>query len=80
MRVVSEITHPSCKITVYSWNNRYIIKFEQGYLEQTYKIDQFDVASENDLSKIINENFIEQVLQLFKSMAKSINEAVIGID
>jgi hypothetical protein len=79
MRVVNEINHPSCKITIFSWNNRYLIKFEQGYLEQTYKIDQFDLANEQDLDKIINDDFIQRVSQVFETMANSLNKALLSI-
>ncbi len=76
MRVVGEIPNPTCKITIYLWNNRYLIKFEQGYLEQTYKIDQFELINEGDLYKIVTESFINQVLTQFESMAQSLNKAL----
>ena len=76
MRVVGEISHPSCKITIFSWNNRYLIKFEQGYLEQTYKIDQFELSHENDLNKIVDDSFIQKVLGVFESMSLTLNKAL----
>lgn len=76
MRVVNEIHHPACKITIFAWNNRYLIKIEQGYLEQTYKIDQFDLAHESDLLKIVDEQFIEQALAQFVGMGQSLNNAL----
>jgi hypothetical protein len=76
MRIVSEITNPSCKITIFSWNNRYILKFEQGYLEQTYKIDQFEITNEQDLNKLINDELINPVLQLFETMRHSLQKAL----
>ena len=76
MRVIGEISHSHCKITIFSWNNRYLVKLEQGHLEQTYKIEQYDIASESDLSKIIDENFIQEALKLFESMAKSLHIAL----
>ena len=79
MRVVGEISHPSCKITIFSWNNRYLIKFEQGYLEQTYKIDQFELINENDLYKIIDDSFIKKILEVFESMSQSLNKALQSI-
>jgi hypothetical protein len=76
MRVVNEINHPDCRITIFSWNNRYLIKFEQGHLEQTYKINEFDLMHEDDLKKIIGEKFIQTVLKNFENMAISLNEAM----
>jgi hypothetical protein len=76
MRIVGEVSHPSFKITIFSWNNRYLLKFEQGYYEQTYKIDQFELANESDLYKIINDDFIQSVTHHFESMAQSLNKAL----
>ena len=49
MRLVREIAHSDCKITIFSWNNRYLIKHEQGMLEQTFKIPELDLSGEEDL-------------------------------
>jgi hypothetical protein len=76
MRIIGEIPHPDCKITLFSWNNRYLIKVEQGLLEQTFKVDQFELASENDLIKMVNEQFIKDALNRFISMEKSLWEAM----
>ena len=76
MRQVGEIAHPECKITIFSWNNRYLVKFEQGYLEQTFKIDQFDVAGDEELKKILDPEFIQSTLERFQLMGKSWHEAV----
>jgi hypothetical protein len=76
MRQVGEIAHPECKITIFSWNNRYLVKFEQGYLEQTFKIDQFDVAGDEELKKILDPEFIQATLQRFQAMAESWSDAI----
>mgnify|MGYP000111892675 CR=1 FL=1 len=76
MRIVGEIPHPSCKITIFSWNNRYLIKLEKNHLEQTFKIDQFDITHENDLYKVIDDTFIQQTVQRFSEMAVSLKEAM----
>ena len=76
MRQVGEIAHPECKITVFSWNNRYLVKFERGHLEQTFKIDQFDVAGDAELKKILDPEFIKTTLDRFEEMDKSWSEAI----
>jgi hypothetical protein len=76
MRVVGEILHSNCKITIFSWNNRYLLKFEQGYLEQTYKIDQYDVADEQDLRKLVDEHFVGRALKVFDEMNESLRTAL----
>jgi hypothetical protein len=75
MRVVREIPHPQCKITVYSWNNRYLIKLEQGLLEQTFKIEQFEVAGDEALIEILDDKFLQLALSRFREMAESLHDA-----
>jgi hypothetical protein len=76
MRLVKEILNKPCKITIYAWNNRYLIKLEEGLLEQTFKINETDLTSEADLYQIIDENFIQQALLRFDEMRHSLNEAM----
>ena len=76
MRVVNEIAHPDCKITIFSWNNRYLLKFELGLLEQTYKINQYDITAESELKTLVSEDFIQKVLILFGEMEKNLNDAM----
>ncbi len=76
MRVVKEIPHPELKITVFNWNNRFLIKFEAGLLEQTYKIQEFDISSENDIDEIVNQDFINNVMAVFQSMNRCFSEAL----
>jgi hypothetical protein len=76
MRIVGEIPHPEIKITIFQWNNRYLIKLEAGTLEQTFKIEQYDIDSEEDLKKVVNEAFISQSILRFNDMAKSLQHAM----
>ena len=75
MRLVREIAHPDCKITIFSWNNRFLIKLEQGLLEQTYKIPELDLAGEEDLNAILDAEFLHQASQRFLDMGQSLYEA-----
>jgi hypothetical protein len=69
MRVVAELPHPDCKITIFSMNNKYIIKFEQGAIEQTYKLAEMDILNGVDgVFEIIDETFIKSVVDNFKLM------------
>ena len=72
MRVVGELNHPHCKITLFAWNNRYLIKLENGLLEQTYKINQYDIIDEKALGSILDEAFISECLLRFEEMARSL--------
>jgi len=69
MRVVAELPHPDCKITIFMMNNKYIIKFEQGTLEQTYKLAEMDILNGvNGVFEILDEEFIQSVLTRFTNM------------
>ena len=76
MRIIGEIPHSLCKITLYHWNNRYIIKIEKGILEQTFKVDQFELSSEKELHTLVDEIFLQQALTRFEDMEKSISGAL----
>ena len=68
MRVIGEITHPSCKITIFQWNGKYIIKIEQGLLEQSYNIDETELSDVDDVKKLLNDDFMQAVLKRFRDM------------
>jgi hypothetical protein len=76
MRIVGEIPHDVCKITLFSWNNRYLIKVEAGFLEQTYKVNQFDITSETDLYKMVDKRFIDEAMRRFDDMDASLRLAL----
>ncbi|HLS38202.1 MAG TPA: hypothetical protein VK023_08010 [Sphingobacterium bovisgrunnientis] len=72
MRTLAELPHPDCKITIFGMNQKYIIKFEQGNLEQTYKIAEADIVDGvNGVFEILDEEFVNKVLQIFITMRTS---------
>jgi hypothetical protein len=75
MRLVRELSHADCKITIFSWNNRYLIKLEQGLLEQTFKISEMDVTGEEDVLSIIDAEFLHQAAVRFEDMGRSFHDA-----
>lgn len=79
MRVIGEIPHPDCKITIFHWNNRYLIKLEQGPFEQTFKIQEYDLTQEGDIKLVVSEGFIQEALQRFNSMGQSLSDAMTKI-
>lgn len=71
MRIVAELPHPECKISIFSMNQKFIIKFEQGALEQTYKLAETDVVDGvNGVFQLLDEKFIRDVLGQFQQMRK----------
>lgn len=79
MRIVGEIPHEECKITIYYWNNKYLIKLEKGPLEQTFKISEFDVTSEDEVRELLTEEFMEKALRRFDEMMISLRDAMKNI-
>ena len=72
MRTLAELPHPECKITIFGMNQKYIIKFEQGNLEQTYKIAETDILNGvNGVFEILDEEFMTKVLHNFNNMRNS---------
>lgn len=76
MRVIADIPHPDCKITLFYWNSKYIIKLERGPLEQTYKVSEFDVTGEQDVRKLLDASFLADVMRRFAEMEGSFYQAL----
>ena len=68
MQIVGEVPHPECKITLFKWNNRYLVKLEKGLFEQTYKVSQFNVADDEELRQVVNSDFINGAIRQFEVM------------
>ena len=77
MRVVAELPHPDCKITLFNMNQKYIIKFEQGTLEQSYKLSELDLTGggANEIFQLLDEVFISTVVERFKLMRTDFSAA-----
>ncbi|MFD2287497.1 hypothetical protein GJU39_07990 [Pedobacter petrophilus] len=77
MRVIAELPHPECKITIFSMNQKYIVKFEQGTFEQSYKLAELDLSGGgvNDVFEILDEEFIATVIERFKVMRSDFTSA-----
>jgi len=76
MRIVGRIPHPSISITLFSYNERYIVKLEAGPMEQSYKIPTEQMGSLNDLQKAIDPIFLDECLKHFSAMFLSWKSAI----
>jgi hypothetical protein len=76
MRVIADIPHEACKITVFAWNGKYIIKLEKGLFEQTYKIDEYEFRGPDDIKKLLDEEFMQKVMERFHQMRADFVAAV----
>jgi hypothetical protein len=79
MRIVAEYPHPQCKITVFSWNGKYLIKLEAGPYEQTYKVSEMDVTGDDDIKKLLSDAFIQSAMERFGHMHADFSTAFQGL-
>lgn len=68
MRVVAQIPHPKMAISIFQMNDKYLIKFEAGPMEQTYKLNQSEVNGIDGIKNMIDAVFLENVIQQFNNM------------
>jgi hypothetical protein len=69
MRLVCKIPHETLLISVFSFNERYVVKFEaMGALEQTYKIPVGIFADVEALVKFVLERLVDKVFVRFLDM------------
>lgn len=71
MRVVKELVREEIRVSVFCWNNKYILKFELGPMEQTFKLNEMDVLEEDDLEAFLSGEFMEEVKIRFEEMGNS---------
>jgi transposase len=69
MRIIGNIEHPHMKISVFRMDNRWSVKFENEWYEQTFKIGS-DTRLEDleSIKNLIDPAFQESVLQTFQQM------------
>ena len=79
MRVVKEISNPDYRTTVFSWNNKYIIKLETPSFEQTYKIDQYELASDLEAVQLLDAEFISKIMSRFEQMSADMGSAIMRL-
>jgi hypothetical protein len=77
MRIIAELPHPDCKITLFNMNQKYIVKFEQGQLEQSYKLSELDLTGggANEIFQMLDEDFIATVVARFSMMRTDFSAA-----
>ncbi|WP_026950124.1 hypothetical protein [Algoriphagus mannitolivorans] len=71
MRVVKELVREEIRVSIFSWNNKYILKFELGPMEQTFKLNEMDILEEEDLEVFLSGDFFEKVKNRFEEMGNS---------
>ena len=76
MRVVKELIQEEIRVSIFSWNNKYILKYELGPMEQTFKLSEMDVLDESELDAYMEGDFFEEVKARFEEMGISFKNQV----
>lgn len=62
-------------------NQKFIIKFEKGIYEQTYKLSELDITEGvNGVFKLIDNEFIAAITERFAQMRTDFNKAYTRFD
>lgn len=68
MRVIKEFRDPRMKISIFSFNEKWIVKTEAGLCEQTFKFPQEEWSLEQVTARCENADFKDKVSARFESM------------
>jgi hypothetical protein len=76
MRIIAELPHPEFKISILNMNQKFIVKIEQGTLEQSYKMAEVDMTDGvNSIFELLDEAFLKTVATRFAEMRKDYQDA-----
>ena len=68
MRIIDSIPHQSMTISIFQMNDKYMVKFEAGPMEQIFKFSDEEVKGVENLKKLITGEFIEKCRVRFNEM------------
>ena len=74
MRVVEEIAIPGGKLTIFMWNQKYLLKYETAELEQVYKIPETEVPNLEALKSAALGSVLHKITQQFAFMDVALDE------
>jgi hypothetical protein len=75
MRVIAEIPHDLFRISIFSWNSRFIVKIELDQFEQLFKIPENDISGLEQVKSLIDEEFLDAVFQNFLNMRNAFGKS-----
>lgn len=68
MRIIDSIPHDSMTISIFHMNDKYMVKFEAGPMEQIFKFTVEEVKNVENLKTKISKEFIENTRKRFNEM------------
>jgi hypothetical protein len=76
MRIIDTIEHSILRISIFEMNQKYIVKFELGALEQSFKFSELDIINLEILKADVAEKIIPNALLRFEEMQKDLNNCL----
>lgn len=74
MRIIDSIPHESMTISIFHMNDKYMVKFEAGPMEQIFKFTVEEIKNVEDLKTKISKEFIETTRKRFNDMFMQMRE------
>jgi hypothetical protein len=68
MRIIDTIPHPQIRISIFSMNDKYLLKFEAGPYEQTYKFSHEDVNGIDGIKQLVTTDLLDEIATVFRQM------------
>jgi hypothetical protein len=68
MRIIANIPHPRLKISIFLYNEKYIIEIEAAQYKQTFKISADSVTGVDDVKALITPELLEHSMDRFEAM------------
>ena len=75
MRIIATIPHPNLKISVFLYNEKYIIELEAGQYKQTFKISADSVQGLEGLRALLTDELLMNSLERFAGMHADFKKA-----
>lgn len=68
MRIIATIPHPQLKISVFLYNEKYIIELEAGQYKQSFKISADSVEGLDGVKALLTEELLANCVDRFNGM------------
>ena len=76
MRIIDSIPHESMTISIFQMNDKFLVKFEAGPMEQVFKFHTEEVKNLENLKARISAGFIEATRARFNEMFLQMKAAI----
>ncbi|MCX2743598.1 hypothetical protein OO013_06965 [Mangrovivirga sp. M17] len=76
MRVIKEFSSNNIRYSVFTWNEKFLLKAEKGPMEITLKFNELDLLGEPDWEKFVEGRFSDQVDKQFEQLGNIYRNAL----